>query len=399
MAQPPWRQGYLSTVWTIRAYSKPKCVQQWISGRRSCVHSAASRFETKNVEVAKDDVLLNITSDSVARVCQVRCDILPARVNQHVVIFRPDPARLDPSFLRYALVVPKMQVKLLSWAGSEGTRNALTKGMIESLDIAALSNMHEQKAIAHILNTLDDKIELIRRMNETLDAMAQAIFKDWFVDFGPTRPKAAHAATRSFRPAGEASPTPGPHRPISGSGSRPCGIPSAAGGSREWPTGCRNHPPLPHPVRPPVSCIRRKTGNAPGNSPGSAAPSGIDPVPAASCPRSLRGGTCSKAPSPSGSPAWVCHAACDAVRKHGPLQFRKKKVPNSETMLIRMRLSRFTIVFGLQLILTWDSMYRSAISATVGSGTSAGGSGGRPRLIRSMTATASRRAFSGVASP
>ena len=47
-----------------------------------------------------------------------------------------------------------------------------------------------QKAIAHILGTLDDKIELNRRMNETLEAMARAIFKSWFVDFDPVRAKA-----------------------------------------------------------------------------------------------------------------------------------------------------------------------------------------------------------------
>ena len=50
--------------------------------------------------------------------------------------------------------------------------------------------LHEQRAIAHILGTLDDKIELNRRMNETLEAMAQAIFKSWFVDFDPVRAKA-----------------------------------------------------------------------------------------------------------------------------------------------------------------------------------------------------------------
>jgi len=49
----------------------------------------------------------------------------------------------------------------------------------------------EQRAIAHILGTLDDKIELNRRMNETLEAMARAIFKSWFVDFLPVRAKAA----------------------------------------------------------------------------------------------------------------------------------------------------------------------------------------------------------------
>ena len=47
----------------------------------------------------------------------------------------------------------------------------------------------EQRAIAHILGTLDDKIELNRRMNETLEEMARAIFKSWFVDFDPVRAK------------------------------------------------------------------------------------------------------------------------------------------------------------------------------------------------------------------
>ena len=51
------------------------------------------------------------------------------------------------------------------------------------------SSSSEQKAIAHILGTLDDKIELNRRMNETLEAMARATFKSWFVDFDPVRAK------------------------------------------------------------------------------------------------------------------------------------------------------------------------------------------------------------------
>ena len=46
-----------------------------------------------------------------------------------------------------------------------------------------------QRAIAHVLGTLDDKIELNRRMNETLEAMARALFKSWFVDFEPVRAK------------------------------------------------------------------------------------------------------------------------------------------------------------------------------------------------------------------
>ena len=52
-----------------------------------------------------------------------------------------------------------------------------------------LPPLSEQRAIAHVLGTLDDKIELNRRMNETLEAMARALFKSWFVDFEPVRAK------------------------------------------------------------------------------------------------------------------------------------------------------------------------------------------------------------------
>jgi len=137
-----------------------------------------------NVIVENNDVLLNITGDSVARCCQVDPFFLPARVNQHVAIIRPEPERLDSRFLRYFLVSPYMQSFMLSWAGSGGTRNALTKGMIESFKVP-VPEISEQKAIAHVLGALDERIELNRRMNETLEAMAQALFKSWFVDFDP----------------------------------------------------------------------------------------------------------------------------------------------------------------------------------------------------------------------
>ena len=142
-----------------------------------------------NVEVLPDDVLLNITGDSVARVCQVDITILPARVNQHVAIVRPDPDKLDATYLRYYLASLEVQAVLLSWAGSGGTRNALTKQMIESFEVNAPKDLAEQRGIAHVLGTLDDKIELNRRMNETLETMARTLFKSWFVDFDPVRDK------------------------------------------------------------------------------------------------------------------------------------------------------------------------------------------------------------------
>ncbi|HKI83913.1 MAG TPA: restriction endonuclease subunit S, partial [Candidatus Krumholzibacteria bacterium] len=64
----------------------------------------------------------------------------------------------------------------------------VTKGDLKSIE-AGYPGLPEQRAIAHILGTLDDKIELNRRMNETLEAMARALFKSWFVDFDPVRAK------------------------------------------------------------------------------------------------------------------------------------------------------------------------------------------------------------------
>jgi type I restriction enzyme S subunit len=64
----------------------------------------------------------------------------------------------------------------------------VTKRDLENIE-AAFPGLPEQRAIAHILGTLDDKIELDRRMNETLEAMARALFKSWFVDFDPARAK------------------------------------------------------------------------------------------------------------------------------------------------------------------------------------------------------------------
>ena len=138
----------------------------------------------KNVIVEENDILLNITGDSVARVCMVDKQVLPARVNQHVSIIRPKESSFNPLYLRYQLVSPHVQQLLLNYASAGATRHALTKSMIENLGIPK-PDLDTQNNIAHILGSLDDKIELNRQMNETLEAMAQALFKSWFVDFDP----------------------------------------------------------------------------------------------------------------------------------------------------------------------------------------------------------------------
>ncbi len=138
----------------------------------------------KNVIIEDEDILLNITGDSVARVCLVNKRFLPARVNQHVAIIRVKPDSFDSRYLRYQLVSHTMQNLLLNLASAGATRNALTKNMIETF-IVSKPPLEIQKSIAHILGSLDDKIELNHQINETLESMAQALFKSWFVDFDP----------------------------------------------------------------------------------------------------------------------------------------------------------------------------------------------------------------------
>ncbi|WP_020560225.1 restriction endonuclease subunit S [Thiofilum flexile] len=156
----------------------------------------------KNVSVNENDILLNITGDSVARVCLAKKKYLPARVNQHVLIIRPDQKEFDPRYLNYLLASPKMQSLLLSIAAVGATRNALTKSMIESLDVPK-PELKIQKAIANKLIILDEKIELNTQTNQTLEQIAQAIFKSWFVDFDPVKAKMTTLAAGGSREEAE----------------------------------------------------------------------------------------------------------------------------------------------------------------------------------------------------
>ncbi len=141
------------------------------------------------VAVQEGDVLLNITGDSVARVCLALAHFLPARVNQHVAIIRPQQSKFDSRFLRYFLASPYQQDLMLGLAAAGATRNALTKGMIEDFKVPC-PGLGIQAAISDVLTTLDDRITLLRETNATLEAIAQALFKSWFVDFDPVRAKA-----------------------------------------------------------------------------------------------------------------------------------------------------------------------------------------------------------------
>ena len=89
----------------------------------------------------------------------------------------------DSKFLFYLLHT----LNLNEWKAGSG-QPLLNQTILSSIP-ALIPPLIEQRAIAHVLGTLDEKIELNRRMNETLEAMARALFKSWFVDFDPVRAK------------------------------------------------------------------------------------------------------------------------------------------------------------------------------------------------------------------
>ena len=106
--------------------------------------------------------------------------------NQDVNAFRPK-SEVAQEFLPYLILGNKARLLSLVDLAGHGT------GRLNTEELKAIKvqipPLPEQRAIAHVLGTLDDKIELNRRMNQTLEEMARALFKSWFVDFDPVRAK------------------------------------------------------------------------------------------------------------------------------------------------------------------------------------------------------------------
>ena len=104
-----------------------------------------------------------------------------------------------PLFIYYLAVSPDFrEIAIASMSGTSGRQRVDVKAL-EQLEIN-LPPLEEQKRIAEILGSLDDKIELLQKQNKTLEDMAKALFKSWFVDFDVVRAKAALATRRNLSP-------------------------------------------------------------------------------------------------------------------------------------------------------------------------------------------------------
>ena len=159
---------------------------QFIRFEMDFMDATATEREIAKCALFKGDVVITKDSEKVDDIG------VPAYISEnvddlvcgyHLVILRPDPKKIDGMYLFYALNAREAEHQFHARANGV-TRFGLRKADIGTVTVP-LPPLPEQRRIAHILGTLDDKIELNRRMNETLEEMARAVFKDWFVDFGP----------------------------------------------------------------------------------------------------------------------------------------------------------------------------------------------------------------------
>jgi type I restriction enzyme S subunit len=150
-----------------------------------------SESETERFTLSKGDLLFarrSLVAEGAGK-CSVVLDVDgPTTFESSIIRARPDTAKADPLFLYY-FFNSALGLHCLDSIRRQVAVAGITGGDLSALEIPA-PPLLQQRAIAHILGTLDDKIELNRRMTETLEAMARALFKSWFVDFDPVRAKA-----------------------------------------------------------------------------------------------------------------------------------------------------------------------------------------------------------------
>jgi len=139
--------------------------------------------EIKKGRVESGDIVLTMRGNGVGDAALIFGEGILGLINAQMLILRPDNEVINPKFLYYGFVSPQFKRELSNFV-SGSAQPQLTMTHLRHVPFR-LPPLPEQKAIAHILGSLDDKIELNRQMNETLEAMAQALFKSWFVDFDP----------------------------------------------------------------------------------------------------------------------------------------------------------------------------------------------------------------------
>lgn len=175
-----WRDTTLGEVLTLqRGFDLPK--SQRVAGQYPVIASTGPVGSHEEPKVRGPGVVIG-RSGSLGGGQFIRGDFWPLNTTLWVKDFKGNDLRYCYYLLR--------SLDLAHFNAGSGVPT-LNRNHIHPYPVTVPSAQHEQRAIARVLGALDDKIELTREINKTLEAMAQAIFKSWFVDFDPVTAKAA----------------------------------------------------------------------------------------------------------------------------------------------------------------------------------------------------------------
>ena len=173
-----WRETILGDVITLkRGYDLPQ--SQRVDGPVPVVSSSGVTDHHHESRVSGPGVVTG-RYGTLGRVFFIPDDFWPLNTALYVRDFKGN----DPRFISYFL-----RSLDFSACSDKAAVPGLNRNHLHEEPVRVPASTDEQRAIAHILGTLDDKIELNRRMNATLESMARALFRSWFVDFDPVRAK------------------------------------------------------------------------------------------------------------------------------------------------------------------------------------------------------------------
>jgi len=131
-------------------------------------------------QLQKDDILFSMAGVYLGKTAMVTEDILPANTNQALGIIRLNKEKACPQYIINYLK-QKSIVELVNNYSGQSAQPNINLEEIGSIDIL-LPPLPEQRAIAEVLSSLDDKIDLLHRQNKTLEALAETLFRQWFVE-------------------------------------------------------------------------------------------------------------------------------------------------------------------------------------------------------------------------
>lgn len=143
--------------------------------------SDSGQAAVKNSVIPKNAVIVSCIGSDMGKAAIAGAECVTNQQINSIIVDTENSAL----FVYYNLSLRKAEIRGSASGSAQPILNKSAFGRIE----IELPPLEEQRAIAHILGTLDDKIELNHRRNQTLEDMARALFKDWFVDFGPVRAK------------------------------------------------------------------------------------------------------------------------------------------------------------------------------------------------------------------